>query len=123
MTYTVQFLEIVNMLSLKFMLIFVLQEHTYGPEKASDLKTYQVMKTGLKNIDLSTGTSGPITSKKVQNRIVSAKATHRKFKNLIRGTPIINYVLYCRMITLQLQVLNILMTRSNDHLIQPFYTR
>ncbi|XP_047086056.1 uncharacterized protein LOC124697518 [Lolium rigidum] len=66
--------------SCKFTETKQLLKHKYGPEKASDLKTYQVMKSGMKNIDLATGDSGPISSQKVHKRLndyaTSASAEH-----------------------------------------------
>jgi hypothetical protein len=41
----------------------------FGPEKASTLNTYAVMKSGFKNVD-STGRSAPIRSDKAQQRSV-----------------------------------------------------
>ncbi|KAM3355112.1 hypothetical protein ACQJBY_025723 [Aegilops geniculata] len=46
----------------------------FGPEKATIINTYAVMKSGMKNLDES-GNNGAITSQKAQNRLRMALST------------------------------------------------
>ena len=49
--------------------LFILQEARFGPEKATPLNVYVVMKFGINGVD-SNGSIGPIRSRKVQKRVV-----------------------------------------------------
>ncbi|XP_044459966.1 uncharacterized protein [Triticum aestivum] len=44
----------------------------FGPEKATIINTYAVMKSGMKNLDES-GNNGAISSQKAQKRLVTSR--------------------------------------------------
>ncbi|XP_048555391.1 uncharacterized protein LOC125536248 isoform X2 [Triticum urartu] len=47
----------------------------FGPEKATIINTYAVMKSGMKDLDES-GNNGAISSQKAQKRLVNTDSSH-----------------------------------------------